>query len=701
MSRRTNFLVRYVPTFARILLVVVAAAGVWGGHHPIALTGEIGAALYLIGVIGLGLLQPRPAASTLNYLIVLADIGIVTLFAGLSVATEPPLWVLYVIPLLLAAWVGPEPLIVATLLGLTSLTAVDLLHGALTLERLAWPGSLLVLVAVVLGETSQRLAETREEQRALGQVAEITRALSGQDDLNGLAGVAVEGARSLAGADTAWLWSRAPDQRARLIAETLPLGQPHPVLDRLDAALASRLAHGPVSLGDVKEGAVELWALGQREQLEAVLGLRWKQRRPRGTLLDARMALFAAASAEAFRRVRLREATNQELQRERLYRQTAISLASVRDEATARAIVDDARSAIQAASLPSPDAATKALLADLITLADATSARCDAYQRLEREVRELQASFEAIPAPLVIHDAGTILRANAAYRSLEGPDEAFSPPPIGISDEEVVIGDPPRTFLVTTLPLDGSEAITVYREITREREALQAKDDLIAMIGHELRNPLTSIHGYSQMMARQLGIVQDQVDRLNHMIGDFMEAARLEGGHLPIESRPVDLVEVVHSAVERFKGAHPDHPLRLDLPDRALVDGDPSRLGQVVDNLIGNAAKYGPPEQEITLTLRAADDQVTFAVQDHGIGIAPEHLPHLFDRFYRAPDAQTRQVHGLGLGLSIVQDLVRAHGGRVWAESAGEGQGSTFLVSLPAAVLHDVPASVGNGTGTS
>src|SRR5262249_37617985 len=129
--------------------------------------------------------------------------------------------------------------------------------------------------------------------------------------------------------------------------------------------------------------------------------------------------------------------------------------------------------------------------------------------------------------------------------------------------------------------------------------------------------------------------------------------------------------------------------LRLDLSDVPPVQGDEMRLGQVVDNLLGNAAKYSPGETEIELSVRSEEGYVVLAVRDQGVGIAPEHVPHLFDRFYRAPGQHPAEQGGLGLGLSIVRDLVAAHGGRIWVESEGEGKGSVFLVRLPVAELRE------------
>jgi signal transduction histidine kinase len=317
-----------------------------------------------------------------------------------------------------------------------------------------------------------------------------------------------------------------------------------------------------------------------------------------------------------------------------------------------------------------------------IALAQA-QARAEEREALRREAERVRATLEALPAPVALWlPDGSLVLANAAYEAL-GLGHA-PPSPSTERWEEVSLGDPPRTFVAATFPVgSGLGMAALYHEVTREREALRAKDELIALIGHELRNPLTSLHGYTQMMARQLGTVQHQVNRLNQLIGDFMDSARLDGGQLPLRRQLVDLAEIATGAVERFRAAHAGRSLRLELAEVAPVDGDPVRLGQVVDNLLGNAAKYSPPDPEIVLTVRMEGDRVVLSVQDHGAGIAPEHLPHLFDRFYRAPGPETQQVKGLGLGLAIVRDLVAAHGGQAWAESGGPGQGSTFWISLP------------------
>lgn len=313
--------------------------------------------------------------------------------------------------------------------------------------------------------------------------------------------------------------------------------------------------------------------------------------------------------------------------------------------------------------------------------------RCAIHEGLMAEERRLRAGLNSMPAPFALWDAdGSLILANSSLQELAelAPTVPIELSPGEMHEQEVILGNPLRTFVaITTRTAEGDHLVTVYREITRERDALRAKDELIAMAGHELRTPLTSIAGYSQLMARQLGVIQQQVGQLNGLIGDFVDAARREDGRLSIERQALDMRDLAKRAAERFRGSRPEHALRLILGDVLPIEGDPGRLGQVLDNLLENAAKYSPPEQEIVLSVGTDGMQVTVSVQDHGVGILPEHLPLLFERFYRVPGAKADSVKGLGLGLAIVRDLVTAHGGRVWAESPGPGRGSTFWISLP------------------
>jgi signal transduction histidine kinase len=234
----------------------------------------------------------------------------------------------------------------------------------------------------------------------------------------------------------------------------------------------------------------------------------------------------------------------------------------------------------------------------------------------------------------------------------------------------------------------GLRALVTEREteVAREREALRAKDELLAIVGHELRTPLSSIKGYGQLMSRQLATVQEQVQRLDQLIGDVLDTA---GGELTLRREAILLDDLIRSAADRFRAAHPERNLELDLGGSPVIEGDVDRLSQVVDNLLSNADKYSPADRPIAMRTQAHSGRVRISVVDHGVGISREHLPRLFDRFYRVPSADSSGPSGFGLGLSIVRDLVEAHGGQVEVESDGPGTGCTFSVVLPVAVPTD------------
>jgi signal transduction histidine kinase len=300
---------------------------------------------------------------------------------------------------------------------------------------------------------------------------------------------------------------------------------------------------------------------------------------------------------------------------------------------------------------------------------------------LRAALAQREALWAALPAPVAVWDAQNgRLMASTAWKAL---GLAADTPP---NDHEVSVGDPPRTFVAEACALPDGGRLFLLREVTREREALRAKDELLAIIGHELRTPLSSIKGYGQLMARQLATVQEQVQRLDQLAGDMLDTARADGGRLTLRRERVPLADLVRAAAERFRAANPSRTLELQVDSSISVEGDEARLGQVLDNLLSNAAKYSPADRPITLRARQDGDWIRLEVVDRGAGIAPEHLPRLFDRFYRVPAQNAAGAPaGVGLGLSIVHDLVEAHGGRVEVASDGPGTGCTFTVSLPAA----------------
>ncbi|HSD19919.1 MAG TPA: PAS domain-containing sensor histidine kinase, partial [Anaeromyxobacter sp.] len=253
--------------------------------------------------------------------------------------------------------------------------------------------------------------------------------------------------------------------------------------------------------------------------------------------------------------------------------------------------------------------------------------------------------------------------------------------------------------LASAAPVRGADqaivgAVLTFSDETTLHDMEQARDDLVGMISHDLRTPLNAVYNQAHLLRRhpedaaqvesRATAVLKSCERMSAMIQDLVEATLLEDGRLQISPEPVDLAVVVPELLERFRGALEIDRVRLAVEPaipRALAD--PQRLERIVVNLLTNALKYSPSQGEITLELASDPDGVAIVVTDRGIGIAPEDVPHVFERFFRARGA--RQPEGLGLGLYITRLLVHAHGGRIEVSSR-LGQGSTFRVVLPAAL---------------
>lgn len=228
------------------------------------------------------------------------------------------------------------------------------------------------------------------------------------------------------------------------------------------------------------------------------------------------------------------------------------------------------------------------------------------------------------------------------------------------------------------------------------READARKDDFMALLAHELRNPLAPIRAAAEFlklgncdpaqMRRTSDIIKRQTDYMVHLVEDLLDVSRARRGLIALDKVPVDLVDAVSDAVEQVKPqiARRGHRLDVDLPDRhPSVLGDHKRLVQVVANLLGNAAKYTPEGGHVRLQLRADDQQIAVEVRDDGIGIDAALLPRVFDSFTQGTRTAGRAEGGLGLGLALVKRLAELHGGDVTAHSEGNGQGSTFVLTLP------------------
>jgi len=265
-----------------------------------------------------------------------------------------------------------------------------------------------------------------------------------------------------------------------------------------------------------------------------------------------------------------------------------------------------------------------------------------------------------------------------------------------------------RVFDVTAAPMPEGGAVAVLRDLTETVRMEKTRRDFIANVSHELRTPLTSIQGYAETLldgsnennhAREfLEIIRKNASRMSRLTEDLLTLARVESGEQRFDTQPVMAGELLNDAVESFQEQARAYGIELQVENssQAAVNADREAIHQVFSNLIDNALKYAAAGGRLVLGARPAADRVEFYVRDFGAGIASEHLPRLFERFYRVDKARSRESGGTGLGLAIAKHIVLAHGGVIWAESE-LNHGSVFLFTLP---LATVPELVKTADGT-
>jgi signal transduction histidine kinase len=286
-------------------------------------------------------------------------------------------------------------------------------------------------------------------------------------------------------------------------------------------------------------------------------------------------------------------------------------------------------------------------------------------------------------------------------------------------EEEVQLADgSPATWLSTKAPwiddrgqviglIGASIDITERRRLMRELEQSdRRKDEFLAMLAHELRNPLAPIRTAAELLRLAPGdearvgkaaqIISRQVAHMTDLVDDLLDVSRVTRGLVEFAREPVDMRGVVTAAVEQTEPVMQARRHTLSVETQggpAFVLGDRHRLVQVVSNLLNNAAKYTPPGGSIRLGLAVTAGEVAIDVVDNGIGIEPSLLPRVFDLFTQAERTPDRAQGGLGIGLALARSIVRAHGGGITASSAGLRHGSTFRLSLPRAVVDAVPVA--------
>jgi two-component system CheB/CheR fusion protein len=274
--------------------------------------------------------------------------------------------------------------------------------------------------------------------------------------------------------------------------------------------------------------------------------------------------------------------------------------------------------------------------------------------------------------------------------------------------EERIVGGERRWDLVTRFALrDATEQIVgttvIFRDVTQQkraeeniREAVRRRDQFLAMLSHELRNPLSAIVNSTGLLKRErasareerhVEVLERQAQQMTRLLDELLEAGRVTQNKIELKKRVVDLTFVAREALDATQGQMRERSIDVaaDLDRPLPVDGDPARLQQVFVNLLNNAAKYTAPGGHVVVRAERQGDEASLSIQDDGAGIPSDMLESVFDLFVQSRRTLDRAAGGLGVGLSLVRSLVAMHGGRVRAHSDGEGKGSTFVVTLPIA----------------
>ena len=273
--------------------------------------------------------------------------------------------------------------------------------------------------------------------------------------------------------------------------------------------------------------------------------------------------------------------------------------------------------------------------------------------------------------------------------------------------EEITLSVPDGrsvTTLVNATPIRSADGtvesmVATMQDLAPLEELERQRAEFLSMVSHELRTPLSSIKGSAvavlgasrppdQAETRQFfRVIDEQADQMLGLIGDLLDQGRIETGTLSVSAEPAEVAGLVDQARSTFLSGGGGHALTVDLPeDLPRVMADPGRIVQVLNNLFTNAARHSPESSSIRVAAARDGLHVAVSVSDQGRGVPPDRLPHLFRKHARAPVGEReRRLGGSGLGLSICKGLVEAHGGRIWAESAGAGQGTRFTFTLPAA----------------
>ena len=330
------------------------------------------------------------------------------------------------------------------------------------------------------------------------------------------------------------------------------------------------------------------------------------------------------------------------------------------------------------------------------------------FDDLRREREESRTLLEALSDGVVAADErGAIVSANAAARRLLAYGSTQALPPLGelfhdrphrtlmrevlaggvVERRELDLGD--RTVVVSARPLAEGGTLLLLSDVTDLRRLETIRRDFVANVSHELKTPLTAIAGYAETLAAEssesqaAGFAQTIVEnahRMQRLVDDLLDLSRIESGAWEPEPQTVDVESAAREAWAQFAERAASQKIALETAtNSSSVHSDPEALRQVFTNLFDNALRHTPSGGRIRVTAQRVGDDTVVRVTDTGTGIPADHLPRIFERFYRVDPSRSRQEGGTGLGLAIVKHLVEAHGGRVEAESE-LGRGTTILL---------------------
>ncbi|RZM21237.1 MAG: PAS domain-containing sensor histidine kinase, partial [Pedobacter sp.] len=234
----------------------------------------------------------------------------------------------------------------------------------------------------------------------------------------------------------------------------------------------------------------------------------------------------------------------------------------------------------------------------------------------------------------------------------------------------------------------------VLMDVSDQKRDEQRKNDFITIVSHELKTPLTSMKGYIQVLQlkakkdgdslpeKALSGAERQITKMTDMINGFLNVSRLESGKLLINFERQDLGALVQTEIEEYVTTISSHTIHAHCSPSLMVNADREKLGHVINNLIGNAIKYSSANTNVYIKCFKDLQNAVYSIKDEGMGIGAEDLPRIFERYYRVESSRMATVSGFGVGLYLSAEIIKVHGGKIWAESA-PGEGSTFFFSLP------------------